>query len=146
MTRTTLKQIGGRIVRGAVLAGLSLALMTSVADAGQRDKRDRGRHPHPRHFQGPARHPGPGHHRRHAVSRRHVRFDIPSRISVRAARDFRRFQQRDVYYRPHRHLHRVYLFPVFDGRHYVYRPFDYCEGRRFVVDFQRPGLSLNLRF
>lgn len=140
------------IARGAGLVGLSLLLLTSTAEARDKRHRDRNRdhdrQRHSRHFDySPRRdHQGQRHQRRPKVRHRREfrRFEIPSRISSR--RDFRRFRHRDVYYRPHRHAHRIYMFPVFDGHDHVYRPFHYCDGRRFSVDYHRPGFRIGLRF
>lgn len=44
------------------------------------------------------------------------------------------------YYRPHRHRHAVYRFPVWVGDDVYYRPYSYCNGRLYGHDSHRPRL------
>jgi hypothetical protein len=39
-----------------------------------------------------------------------------------------------VYFRPHRHFHVMYTFPIWTGSTVAYRPFAYCNGRLFEHD------------
>lgn len=91
------------------------------------------------------------HHRvRYGIDyQRYDRFELP-RIIVRAdAHRYDRFLDNDFYYRPHRHRHSVYNFPVRSDGHWVQRPYEYCDGSLFVsgrVTIERPRFSLSFGF
>jgi hypothetical protein len=53
---------------------------------------------------------------------------VPRRISRRQVAQFRPFFAGEVYYRPHRHDHAVYYFPVRTRRGIVYEARYYCRG------------------
>lgn len=91
------------------------------------------------------------HHRaRYGIdTRRYDRFELP-RVIVRAdTRRYDRYYNNDFYYRPHRHRHSVYNFPVRIDGHWVQRPYEYCDGALFVsghVTIERPRFSLSFGF
>ncbi len=62
---------------------------------------------------------------------RHNRFVVPQRIGRKHFANYRPYYERNVYFRPHRHQHSLFLFPVFNGYRYVMRPHYYCEGELY---------------
>jgi len=71
------------------------------------------------------------HHRRVVRIDRRERFRVPARILRHDERRFRSYFVSSAYYRPHRHRHYVYEFPVWTPRGYVFRTHDYCDGALF---------------
>ena len=65
---------------------------------------------------------------------------IPERIHDHHARHLEVFSGARVYYRPHRHHHASYLFPVWVDGAVAYRPYTYCGGRLFQPVAYRPHL------
>lgn len=59
-------------------------------------------------------------------------FVVPRKIGRRNAAVYRANWGGDVYFRPHRHHHAIYVFPVHTRRGVVYREYEYCRGRLFV--------------
>lgn len=127
--------------------------------------RDRDRRHHARHHRDHAprshRHVPPGHARRGHVPPGHARherryrprphhvdrgFHVPPRIDARYIERYRPYYERSVWFEPHGHRHDVYDFPVATTRGFEYRPHHYCDGARFRLDYDRPGLHVNIGF
>ncbi len=121
-----------RIVPTLMLAAATAMAVVVMSPAAQA----RDRHGHPRHHRSHHdRHGHHGDHHRHGLFshiRHHSRFVVPQRIHSHDRRDFRPYFRGSLYYRPHRHHHDVYYFPVYTGHGYSYQPRYYCESELFV--------------
>ncbi|MDH3628502.1 MAG: hypothetical protein OES25_12730 [Acidobacteriota bacterium] len=86
---------------------------------------------------------------RHYRPRHRERFTAPRLIVRNQAHRYDPYYFDDFYYRPHRHQHSVYRFPVrIEGR-WVHRPFEYCEGSLFVsggFSVERPRFRVSVNF
>ena len=75
------------------------------------------------------------------TDRRPPHFVVPPHLYHRDYRTYDRYYRGSTYYAPHRHSHRVYLFPVIvDGYYTEYRPYAYC-GEAYYPDQYRYGGS-----
>ena len=64
--------------------------------------------------------------------RRHRhRFEIPRYLRKHHVRHYNDYFDGYVYFRPHRHRHAVYVFPVYIDGYWSWRPHYYCEGDLF---------------
>ncbi len=104
---------------GAVLAGVALAavLGASPADAHSRRGHAGGAFVHGRH---------------HVV---HGRFAVPHRIPVHRVHVYRPYYHGRVFFKPHRHFHAVYHFPVYTAYGIAYEPYYYCDGALFLPPY-----------
>ena len=114
------------------------------------DRRELRHAPRGHHRHG-YRHVPPGHarHERHFRPRPyHVdrRFHVPPRIEGRYVQRYRPYYEGSVWFEPHGHRHDVYRFPVATSRGHGYEPHYYCDGTRFRLDYDRPGLHVNIGF
>lgn len=100
----------------AGLVSLALLLGPAPAEAGH------GHHKksHPHHWK-----QGRGH--------RPV-FVVPSYIPARHVVEYQPYFVARSWYRPHRHRHVVYRFPVYTDFGMVYRPYTYCGDHVFYGD------------
>ncbi len=76
-------------------------------------------------------------------------FSIPARIHLeKHHRAYRDYYHGRSYYRPHRHHHVVYHFPVYTEFGVVYRPHSYCDGHlyRGYISYDGPRFSLDVRY
>lgn len=118
-TRTVLRRMS-LLMLGATLL-LAMAF-TPTAEAGRKHK---WKHQHAKqHKHHPVHCAAPG------CDVRYVRHEVvaPRRITRRQAGPFQPYFAGDVYYRPHRHDHAVYYFPVRTARGVVYEARYYCRG------------------
>ncbi len=60
------------------------------------------------------------------------RGTVPRKISMRGHNPYDLHYAGRSYYRPHRHHHSVYRFPVLIGGRVAYRPYDYCGDSLFL--------------
>jgi hypothetical protein len=125
------------------------ALLLTPAMAGHRDHRqhrhhDRG-HQRPHHVR--LKH---GHHkfRHHPSAHFHRRFVAPPTIRSAHFKTYRPYYHGRMYYRPHRHEHAVYYFPVRTRVGYAWRPHSYCNGKlyRAHLSYHGPQISFSLSF
>jgi hypothetical protein len=147
--------LGARALMTAAF-GLALALMVSSSPALAHGKHGRDRARHGRHHRVHHRHhhkyyrPPVVHHRhRSEFVRRAVRFAVPHRIYTHSLPHYRSYYRGRSYYRPHRHDHAVYMFPVSTPYGVVYRPHAYCGDRLFVdgvIDLGSVRLGVRLGF
>jgi hypothetical protein len=63
---------------------------------------------------------------------------IPDRIERRHRAHLEIFLGGREYYRPHRHDHEIYNFPVHVGGGVEYRPYSYCRGEIYGAARERP--------
>lgn len=63
----------------------------------------------------------------------YARFSVPRFIDGRQRPHFAPYYYGRDYYRPHRHFHLVYRFPVYVDGAWVFRPYAYCDGAYFAV-------------
>jgi hypothetical protein len=89
-------------------------------------------------------------HHRPTASRyehRHPVFAAPPRVLHRVE-VYEPYYERTVYFRPHRHRHAVYTFPVAVAHGYAYQPYQYCEGRLFrgFVEYAGPRVHVGIGF
>lgn len=69
---------------------------------------------------------------------RHLLY-IPDRIERHHRQHLEVFFGGRDYYRPHRHDHTTYFFPVWVGAEVEYRPYTYCDDRLFqTVQYRQP--------
>jgi hypothetical protein len=76
-------------------------------------------------------------------------FVVPKKIGRRDAAALRASWAGDLYFRPHRHHHAIYVFPVHTKHGVIYREFEYCRGRLFVRDevgFHGRRVSVSIGF
>jgi hypothetical protein len=106
---------------------------------------------HPRHAKKKHRHDRVVYVPRHAHD--HVRvqrvFRVPQQIHRRVRAQYRPYYEGAVWYRPHRHAHTVYHFPVLTPNGYVYRPHEYCQGGLYTggyVAYNSPRVSFRIGF
>lgn len=59
------------------------------------------------------------------------RLVAPRHLYYRDYPAYDRYYRGSVYYAPHRHSHRIYLFPVIVGGYVEYRPYSYCGDAYF---------------
>jgi hypothetical protein len=113
------------------VAAISALLFTSPAEAHRR-------HKHKGH-----KHHGVKVHKHHGVyikSAPRVRyhhgpaFVVPRKIGRRNAAVYRANWGGEFFFRPHRHYHDIYVFPVHTRRGVFYREYEYCRGRLFIRD------------
>jgi hypothetical protein len=80
----------------------------------------------------------------------HRRFVAPRHLYYRDYPAYDRYYRGPVYYAPHRHQHRVYLFPVIVGGYTEYRPYAYCGDAWYPDHYRYDGgrghLSLHFGF
>lgn len=84
-----------------------------------------------RHHQGHDHHHGAHHRHGHHVYHYggpHRSFVAPPHIRGHYLRTYRPYYQKRAYYRPHRHYHSVYRFPVRTPYGRVSRSYAYCDG------------------
>lgn len=74
------------------------------------------------------------------------RFVVPERLYYRDYATYDRFYRGSVYYAPHHHSHRVYLFPVIVDGYTEYRPYAYCGDAYFPGQYVYGGPSFGLPF
>ena len=82
-------------------------------------------------------------HVRHDRRGLYVDFVVPRQIVHGHGENYRRFHHGSVYYRPHRHHHTVYNFPVYTDAAYVYQQHYYCQGALYQHP-HRSGLHTNI--
>ena len=75
---------------------------------------------------------------------------VPNHLYRRDYGSYDRYYRGSTYYAPHRHSHRIYLFPVIvDGYYTEYQPYAYC-GEAYYPDHYRGGsrghLGLHFNF
>jgi hypothetical protein len=77
------------------------------------------------------------------------RFVAPRHLYRQHYRDYDRYYRGSVFYAPHRHSHRVYLFPVIIDGYAEYRPYAYC-GDAYYPDhygyYDGPRFGLHFSF
>ena len=76
-------------------------------------------------------------------------FTVPQRIHRRVRSTYRPYYEGTRWYRPHRHAHAVYYFPVLTPHGYAYRPHYYCEGRLYrggYVTYSGPRVRFRIGF
>jgi hypothetical protein len=118
--------------KALALAALSWALLTpAMAHDTRRAPRHHGKH-HAMQRQHYAQH---GNHfydrhyyRSHGHASRHREFVVPVRLTRTALATYRNYHHGSIYYRPHRHYHAVYHFPVYTNAGWVSEPRYYCNG------------------
>jgi hypothetical protein len=91
-----------------------------------------------------------GYYDRGYYDRRPSRFVVPHHLYRRNYGSYERYYRGTAYYAPHRHSHRIYMFPVIvDGYYTDYRPYAYC-GEAYYPDHYRRGsrghLGLHFEF
>ncbi len=131
------------------LAALSCALLTP---AMAHDTRRPSDHHHGRHHvtlrQHHARHGNHfydrHHYRSHGPAWGHREFVVPVRLTRTALATYRDYHHGRIYYRPHRHYHAVYNFPVYTNAGWAYRPHYYCDGDLYRG--RRPYHDHHVRF
>ena len=114
------------------LAALSWTLLTpAMAHDTRRPLRHHGKH-HVTLHQHHARHENHFYDRHHYRSRehgsRHREFAVPVRLTRTGLATYRDYHHGSIYYRPHRHYHAVYRFPVYTDAGWTWKPHDYCNG------------------
>ncbi len=73
--------------------------------------------------------------------------EVPKRIHYRERRALRPYYAGRVFYRPHRHHHVAYHFPVFVNGIVNYRPYYYCEDHLFLAAaVPVPRLAISVEF
>jgi hypothetical protein len=122
-------------LRGPILAGVAFLALTLVGTPAEAHDRHGHRHHKRGHGHGVA-HGHVYHPARPAPA--HRAFVVPARITRHDVGYYRPYYSGRVYHRPHRHVHRVYSFPVHTRYGWVYRPFHYCAGERFYADAPPP--------
>jgi hypothetical protein len=87
-------------------------------------------------------------HDRCRVAHRTVHVTAPRIIHHHDVQRYEPYYERVEYYRPHRHRHAVYVFPVYVHGRYVHRPHHYCGGRLFggYVQYDGPRLHVGVGF
>jgi hypothetical protein len=120
----------------ATAAALTALVFTSTVEAGgHRHHRHHKHHKHHEHYKPykQYKHYDYGHVRRHRGYRAlPPAFVAPIRMHHRYGRDYRPFFVGHTYFRPHRHRHAIYVFPVRTRHGIVYREYEYCRGDLFV--------------
>lgn len=67
------------------------------------------------------------------------RFVVPHHLYRHDYGSYDRYYRGSAYYAPHRHSHRIYMFPVIvDGYYTDYQPYAYC-GEAYYPDHYRGG-------
>ena len=131
--------------------GLRLGVFTAVAvsalllSAAPAEAGNRHRHRGQRH----------GHHACVQGSHGHgARFDVPVRIYAGGYPRYREYYRGAAYYRPHRHEHAVYYFPVRVATGVIYQPHYYCGAELYAghdrahgyVSYAGPRVQVGVRF
>jgi hypothetical protein len=136
----------------AVVAAIGSSLVAAPAQAGHKHKHKHGK----KHVE--YVHRSHGHAVPHAVRHGHGRigvgfstprpFLVPRHIGPAARGTFRPYYHELVYFRPHRHHHAVYFFPVRTRFGWTWQPHSYCEGNLFRgrVAYDGPRVSFDVRF
>lgn len=123
------------------VAGLvSLALLLAPAPAEAKHGHSRKSHWQHRHSE---------HRRDHRPA-----FVVPRFIPAPRVVEYRPYFHARTWYRPHRHRHVVYRFPVYTEFGVAYRPYTYCGDHLFRVDddvhgriaFSGPNFGVNIGF
>lgn len=119
-----MRSAGGRGLRtarrlGAVLAAAAIAAVLGASPADAHPRRGHGGHKLA--------------HRHHHVV--HGRFAVPHRIPVHRAHVYSPYYHHRVFFKPHRHFHFVYHFPIYTAYGVVYEPYSYCDGVLFVPPY-----------
>ncbi len=116
------------------LAALSCALLTpAMANDTRRPRGHHGSH-HVKLRHHDARHGNhfyDRHHyryRTHRFNSGHHGFVVPVHLTHTALATYHDYHLGRIYYRPHRHYHAVYNFPVHTNAGWVYQPHYYCNG------------------
>ena len=122
-TKRSVRALG---LAAAILAA-GLIAFPSPAQARDYHGKQRG---HRKHV---ARHDG------HRNNYQHV----PRRFRAHERRAYHQYYRGRSYYRPHRHHHEVYRFPVYLRGRIIYQPYAYCGDQVF---FQRPTPLPRLAF
>ncbi len=104
-------------------AAISALLLTSPAEAHRRHKVKIHKH------HGVYVKSAPGVHFQHGPA-----FVVPRKIGRRNAAVYRADRGGRLYFKPHRHYHDIYVFPVQTRRGVFYREYEYCRGRLFIRD------------
>jgi len=137
--------------RAAAIVATVLLLPLALPASATADHRDRGfrsdEHQTPRGFgHGWGKHGDRGYSRRYepyrgGPSHRHGRFSftVPRRLRVSDHRRYETYSRGSVWYGPHRHYHRVYLFPVLLGDVIAYREHHYCGDALWGGDRRHGG-------
>lgn len=155
-TRERMKRLAGLAAMAIAIA----ALVCTPAMAGGRHHRHGKKHHHKEHrvrvhHHRPYRaHQGRvraihGQHRAYPHRARvRAAFVIPGQIGRGHVEVYRPYYHGRTYFRPHRHYHAVYHFPVHTPAGYVWRPHSYCGGRlhRAHVEYHGPGISVGVSF
>jgi hypothetical protein len=108
----------------ATAAALTALLFTSPVEAGRR---------HHKHYK-PHKHHNK-HHRfyiDHGYRHAPKPFIVPGHIHRRYRAEYRPYFVGDIYFRPHRHYHATYVFPVRTRYGIAYREYEYCRGDLFI--------------
>jgi hypothetical protein len=71
---------------------------------------------------------------------------VPQRLERRHRQHLEVFFGGHEYYRPHRHEHRVYRFPVWIDGVVAYRPYTYCDDHLFADRGPRPRFWADWRY
>jgi hypothetical protein len=136
-----------RIITLILAAAFSALLFTSPVEAGNKHRR----HDKPYKHQG--QYKPYKHHNKVQMHRGHRAappiFHAPARMHQRHRNDYRSFFAGDTYFRPHRHYHAVYVFPIRTRHGVVYREFEYCRGDMFVrnqFSYRGRNVSFNIGF
>lgn len=167
MKRIARNNRGGIWIAGTTLA-IATLLLATPAEAGHKQRRHHHGDHHGDHhgklvrIGNPHRpfglhhdtHPGPilrlrelsvpRHHHR-----RHFRFEVPTRIHRHDIPVYQSYHHGRAWFRPHRHSHTVYSFPVFTSSGWIYQPHSYCEGVLYTgahVSYHGKHVSFSVGF
>ena len=134
------------------LATLSCALLTpAMANDRHRPRAHHGKHhvtPRPHHARHANHFYDRQHYRSHRFARGHRDIVAPVRLTHTALASYRDFHHGRIYYRPHRHHHAVYRFPVHTNAGWISQPHYYCNGTLFRERERRhhPHFRFSLHF
>ena len=137
------------------LVGLTALSLTFLAPAMAHDTHHNSGHHGERHVTLRQHHARQGNHfydRYHRRSHGHARgqreFVVPVRLSPQALATYRDYHYGRIYYRPHRHHHAVYNFPVYTNAGWAYRSHYYCNGALYAghVPYNHRHVRLSFRF
>ncbi len=136
---------------GSLVLGAALLTTPALARHKTHDPHRHRNHHHRQQIHvGPYGHPVDRHHGHrmghghgHYVAG-HRPFVIPSRIAHTSTKVYRPYYRGRVYYRPHRHRHALYYFPIRTPAGWVERPYFYCEGALFDYRVASRGPSFSL--
>jgi len=135
-------QRGKWIARGLALLGSAALMVTIFAQPANA---------HPRHAKKKHRHDRVVYAPRYLHDHVYVKtvFQVPQHIHRRVRAAYRPYYEGTVWYRPHRHAHAVYYFPVLTPGGYVYRPHEYCQDSLYpggYVAYSSPRVSFRIGF